>query len=203
MNLLETPIKLPKFTSLKHAAMPTKTTLNLCVREKSPNRPGRVIPALICCVVFVALFARFGVIGRWQAAAEAEAKAQQVQLELAQLQEYTQNYEQLRLEYARYFADGGGATTLADRMDLLAMVENPLMAAGRVEYFTVTENVLSAKLSGVALADTAGILARLYQYELVQDVSVYTADKDTDTAIPSVLMTITVGNQPVQEEETP
>lgn len=200
MNILETPIKLPKFTPLKQARMPSKTTLNLCVRERNPNRPSRILPALLCCVVFVALFAQFGVMGRWRTVEKAEAEAQRTQEELVRLQAYTQNYEQLRLEYAKYFSHSGTTTLLADRMDLLAMVENPLMAAGQVEYFTVTDNLLSVKLSGVALADTAGILARLYQNELVQDVSVSTADKNTDTAIPSVLMTITVGSQPVQEE---
>lgn len=212
MNILQKPIHMPKIASLKQIAalkparFPDKTTINLCIFDKNVNRPSKIVPLVILGVLVLFLFTRFGVVGRWQAVERAETAARDAQTQLAQLKEYTQNYETLRLEYDQHFpAEGQSLSSLADRMDLLALVEKVLLSAGRLEYFTVEENILSAKLSGVALDDTAGILDQLYANPLVTDVSVYTADKKTESAIPSVLMTINLGqvDESEETEETP
>ncbi len=207
MNILQQPIHLPKLRSLKQlstlkpARFPDKTTLNLCIFEKNINRPSKIVPLVFVGLLVLFLFTRFGVIGRWQAVERAETAARDTQTQLAQLKEYTKDYETLRLEYDQHFpAEGQAVSALADRMDLLSLVERTLLSAGRVEYFTVEENILSAKLSGVALDDTAGILDQLYANPLVTDVSVYTADKKTETAIASVLITINLGQVDDSEE---
>ena len=60
----------------KSVVYPSKTTINLVIKEKSKWRPGRVLPMVLALAAAVVLFGKFAVADRLAGVAEAFAAAQ-------------------------------------------------------------------------------------------------------------------------------
>lgn len=157
--------------------LPAKRVLNLAVKEKTINTPSRAIPLFALLLALIALFSKFGVSDRLGAAMKAETAAQAAEEQLAQMKVLTADYEQVRAEYERrVFDDLDTLTAGADAMDLLALLEEKLMAHARVENFSAQDPIVSVSLSGVTLAETAKLVNALEESPMVASVMVYTAN---------------------------
>lgn len=192
-NILTTDIKDIRLGDLKpgakkkagkKGAYPSKTLLNLAVKPKTINSPSRAIPLFLVLMLCVAVFCKFAVIDRLQMVVDAEAAAHNAEAELAQMQALTADYEQVRAAYeervlpAQAMAQIGGL----DAMDLLALMENKLMDHARVESFSVQEPLVSVKLAGVTLDETAKLVKALEESPMVAYVMVYTAGTGENAA---------------------
>ena len=190
MNLNK-PVRLPK----KRAAYPSKTTLNLAMKEPSQFRPQRLVPLLLVLLIAAGLFGKSAVADRLAKVSEAQARLSALEARVAELQTSTADYDQVAAEYGRYSV--GWMTdeerSIVDRTELLDLIEAQLMPAGRVLRFTASANLLSVQLSGVTLDDTSRVVERLYQQENVSNVALYTAtteEQTGDNATVSLIITL-------------
>ena len=169
----------------KKKKYPSKTTVNLAIRERSPRRISRVVCFLAILAVLVGLFSKFAVIDRLSAANQAQADAARAQALLNQLLANNSDYESVRVEYSRYFSadltENGAAAV--DCMEVLELIESRLMPRAGIS---------SASFSGSQLSLQ---LVDLDYSPIVAGVELYTADAGdalAPSADTSVSMTITL-----------
>lgn len=179
---------------LKAKKYPDKTTVNLVVRERTPRQISRAVCLFAILGILVALFCKFAVIDRLAAAARAEAAAVRAEETLARVQAANVDFDQVQMEYQRYFSKELSAeqAAAADCMDVLGLVEGKLMTSARVVSASFAGNMLSVQLSGVDLSRVSVILADLSMSPLVDGVEIYTADADGTAESATVSMTITL-----------
>lgn len=184
---------------------PTKTTVNLVIRERSKHSFSRIIPILAAVVLVVGLFCKFAVLDRFSAASRAEQEAAAAEGHLADLQASNAEYETVRVEYARYFSDEltGDIPAVADYMEVLQLIESKLMRNAGVSSATFSGNTLSVQLTDITLSRASEILADLHSSKLVESVQIYTADTDEKTSDQraTVAMTITLAAQGEEVED--
>ncbi|MDO4516831.1 MAG: hypothetical protein Q4C76_06830 [Bacillota bacterium] len=194
-----------KDSGKKQAAYPTKVTLNLAMREKSPFTPTKLIPLLLIVLLAVSLFGKFAVADRLARVNQAEAGLATLQQQKATLEASTANYDSLVEEYSRYSVSwiSDEEKALVSRQEMIALIESELMSGGQVLRFSSNGNILSVELGGITLNGTSAIVQRLYQHSDVDTVSVYTASNENEAGnYASVSMIITMklplegGNQP-------
>lgn len=185
--------------NLKQKQYPTKTTVNLVIRERSKYPFPRMVAVLAAVAVVVGLFCKFAVLDRFSAAGLAEQEASAAERHLADLQASNAEYETVRVEYARYFSDEltGDIPAVADYMEVLQLIESKLMSRAGVSSATFSGNTLSVQLTDITLSRASEILADLHGSKLVESVQIYTADTEEQTSgqRATVAMTITLAAQ--------
>lgn len=178
----------------KNDLYPSKVTLNLAMREKSPFSPLKLIPLLVLLLAAAALFSKFAVADRLAAVQRVQADLNALQQHKAELEESTAGYDELLEEYNRYSISWmtEEESQLVLRGDLLALIEEELMPKSQVRSISISGNVISVELGGITLDDTAHLVQRLYQLPSVSNVAVYTASTKTESGDQaSVFMVIT------------
>lgn len=171
----------------KKVLYPTKTTLNLCMKEKTINSPSRIIPLFLLVVLVALAFGKFAVADRLAAASRAEQAAVRAEADLSALRQQTRDYEKVREEYERTLFGGADEDQAqVDRMEVLALVEDIIMPAAQVASWSALDNMMTLSLSGLTLSDTSDLIKSLLTSDIVEAVDVYTvgADKEGEDGEP-------------------
>ena len=174
---------------------PVKITLNLYVKEKKPLRPTRLIPGVLAVLLLAALFGKFAVLDRYAAVKAAQEKLAAEQAELDAIRETYADYDEVLAEYREYNYTGFDRT-IADRLDILAILERKVFPMGDVERVSITGKTVSMTVTGLSLRQVSGLLKRLEAEPLVSQVTVSTAgygetpEDETKGAVPVANMTI-------------
>ncbi len=179
----------------RQGSYPTKTTLNLAMKEKSSFSPVKLVPLLLLLIALAALFGKFAVADRLSAVSQAEAEVAALRQRQAALEQATAGFEELSHKYAQYstgwMTEDEQAAVL--RLEMLELVESELMPSARIHRISASGNVLSVELSGVTLEGTARFVQNLYLRPDVTNVQVYTAStKDESGNQAAVSMIITM-----------
>lgn len=193
----------------KHNAYPTKTTLNLMIRERRQGDMRIIIPCVIVGVILVGLFCRFAVVGRLTAAYRAEQSALQAEQALSQAEEQLESYDEVEAQYNRYFSDALFSEDIPQEcMDVLAMMEQELMVKAQVSSCSFSGDTLLLRLKMSRFGVTSELLDALSRLPMVDHVSIsnatddpyisITGDKKGETGESIVIMTITL--REVEEE---
>ncbi len=194
----------------KHNAYPTKTTLNLMIRERRKGDLRVLIPCTLVGLLLVGLFCRYAVVERLNQAFQAEQAAIQAEQKLDEAQRELEAYDEVEAEYNRYFSDALFSKDIPQEcMDVLAMMEKQLMGKAQVTSFSFSGNTLLLQLRMSRFGVTSELLDALYKVPMVDYVSISTATDDLHTSITetddekesgesTVIMTITL--REVEEE---
>ncbi len=181
----------------RQGSYPTKTTLNLAMKEKSSFSPVKLVPLLLALFALAALFGKFAVADRLAAVSRAEAEVAALRQRQTALEQATAGFEDLSRRYAQYST--GWMTedeqTAVLRTEMLELVETELMPSAQLRRISASGNVLSVELSGVTLEGTARFVQNLYQRPDVTNVQVYTAstkDESGNQAAVSMIITMCI-----------
>lgn len=193
----------------KHNVYPTKTTLNLMIRERKQGDLRILIPCALVGLILVGLFCRYAVVGRLASAYRAEQSALQAEQELAQAQTALERYDQVEAEYSRYFSDALFSKDIPQEcMDVLAMMEQVVMGKAQVTSYSFSGNTLLLQLKMSRIGVTSELLESLSNVPMVDYVSISNAAEETITSLTGeeekktgesvVIMTVTL--REVEEE---
>lgn len=171
------PVKAPR-----KKTTPAKTSMNLYIKEKSALSPSRWLPAVLIIVILAALFGKFAVADRFARLREAESALAARQNELAQLQQTYADYDEVEEQYSQYTYRGFDRT-IADRQEILDLLERDIIPYSQTRSVSVTGNVFSTTVTGLTLDQVSTMMAKLEADPLVDTVTVSTAgyeDEQTD-----------------------
>lgn len=168
----------------KHNAYPTKTTLNLMIRERREGDLRVLIPCVLAGVILVALFCRYAVIGRLTEAYRAEEAARQAEESLRLANRELTEYDEVEAQYSRYFSDALFSDSIpVECMDVLAMMEENLMGKASVVSYSFAGDTLLLQLDVPQLGVTSELIEALYQTPMVESVRISTATDSLYTSL--------------------
>lgn len=165
--------------SKKRENYPTKRTMNLFYKPDKTTKPATI--ALYVLFAFACLLglSKFLVFDLWTQTMQARQTLESTLAQLSGMMEELADYGRVQEEYSRY-SSTEEEQELIDRMEVLALLDS---AAGEATLNAVSINgsQVQVQLSGVTLAQTAGIVTRLEESPLVASTWVDTAATTQDT----------------------
>ena len=159
----------------KAQVLPTKTTLNLAIKEKKELRLSRAVPAVLAVLAAVAVFGKFAVADRFAAAAAAEAAVDARRAELAAIRDSYADYAEVEHTYNQYTYTGFDRT-IADRLDVMSLLERDVYPVCTVRSQSIAGKSVSLTISGLTLDGISDLIARLEAEPMVARVTVSTAN---------------------------
>ena len=162
----------------RHAAKavyPEKTYMNLVVRDKVSLDVRRVVLLAAFLVVFVALFAKFGVWDFFDRVNQGRAQLAQEEVALSQLEDDLQNYGAVQEEYESFDSNAVGDGDTVGALDALALVEGSIRSSATIVEATYESNTLSLDLTDITLDSVGELAGALKAQPIVSDVLVSTA----------------------------
>ncbi len=167
---------------------PTKQEVNLAsVGEVNLDLRTAVV-AIVLIIVGATIFSIFGVAGRFAKLYAAQSAASRTEAELADAYEILAGYDMTEEEYAHYTFENMTPEELAqvEREEVLRLLDERVMGKCEVEYWSVSENVLSLRIVGLTLEQVNRVLQDINQDELVSYSTVSTAQKEDKTEEGSI-----------------
>lgn len=170
---------------------PSKSTMNLFQKEKSQIRLSVVIPCVVLILIAAALFAKFAVIDRFARLGELEAQLADEKAALDATRKSYADYNEVAEEYSRYNYTGYDKS-IADRLDVLALLEREVFPVAGVESLSVSGKTMSMTLRGLTLEQVSELLHKLEADPLVEHVTVSTMGygENVGTGEPRANMTV-------------
>ncbi|MEA4814473.1 MAG: hypothetical protein VB112_06175 [Oscillospiraceae bacterium] len=167
-----------------------KTTVNLAMRENRSGESRAVVPTAIILAVLIALFCKFGVIDPLMKASAAEQLTETESVALQSLEDANADYDEVLAKYESLNISTVSVTGSMEPMECLSLIDDNLVAASNVEAYTVSQGIITAKISGVTLNSISDIYKSLMAYDSVENVQIYTAAKGEEGSGTTATLTI-------------
>ncbi|MEA5142988.1 MAG: hypothetical protein VB023_05340 [Oscillibacter sp.] len=173
---------------------PTKTTMNLAVRETNDNSPSRVVPVFAVLVLAVALFVKFGVMDRYAALNKAQASLAASESRLTEMNQLVTGYDRVASEYHRYSGDylTDAQKQLVDRLNLLDLLQTRMAGVATLKSVSIVDNDMVVEISASSLKQVSDLRLALLQEAKVQSVTVYTATTGQTTSDGTVSASLVI-----------
>ncbi|MEG0321087.1 MAG: hypothetical protein RR606_02720 [Oscillospiraceae bacterium] len=178
--------------------LPSKSTMNLMMKEKSTYSPGRVFWGLAVVILLSLVVGKFAVADRIGDIYDRQTALAEVVAENGRMAEEAADYEKIYEQYSQF--SSGWMTeeekALYSRVDILAILEGQLMEAGQVSRFSLAGNVLSVDFTNTSLGTASDLMSKLKEFPEVVGVELYTANNQANQGESiSLSMTITFQSQ--------
>mgnify|MGYP000980439131 CR=1 FL=1 len=179
----------------KKDTYPSKTRINLAMREKRQIDPKIAIPAIFIVLLLVAAVAKFGVIDRMAQVAEAQRGLDFVLSQKAYMEAAVADYEEVRAEYAKYSINwmDDVERSLVKKTDMIDLLDNEILVDSETRSINISGNTISAELVGLDMEASSALVERLYERDDVAEVQVFritTEETVGDQVIVSILITM-------------
>lgn len=158
----------------KEKSLASKQTMNLAIRESNAARNALMIPVIAAIVLVAALVGKYAVADRLAQVNAAQREVDELKSRTAAMQDTYADFDEVRAEYNRYtYKDFD--RSLAERMDVLALIEREILPVCQVQRLALAEKQLDLALEGSTLGDGSALVARLEADPLVDSAFVSTA----------------------------
>lgn len=166
----------------KDKTIASKTTLNLAIRESTLAKSAWTIPVIAVIVVLALLVAKFAVADRLGQVAKAQRAVDQLREQVDAYKAAYADYDKVEEQYNQYtYKDFD--RSLADRMDVLALLEREIFPVCTVERLSLAQQRLDMALEGLTLENTSDLINRLKADKLVSEVWVSTSTATEDSGV--------------------
>ena len=166
----------------KGGSVANKQSMNLAVFEKKQVNPVRIVVTVLVLVLVFVVVGKFGIVDRYEKVDQARSAMQEQQDLYNALLIANAEYNDVLLEFNKY---SFGAMTdeeraVADRGEVLDLIEGYLVSAARIEKVSLTANELNVEMSGINLEKASSLMNNLMTDELVKNVTVSNANTKED-----------------------
>lgn len=159
--------------------MPTKTTINLAIKEEEAVSLRRLLPGLILAVLLVIFLGKTFVFDRVAAMLTASNEVTQMQSQLEAAYSTIASYDEIEDDYAHYTYSGMTEEELnrVDRVSVMALVRQVMQAGVTTRNWSLTENELTIQVTGTSLQTLNELSKRLESNPIVDRCVITTANK--------------------------
>lgn len=166
----------------KGGSVANKQSMNLAVFEKKQVNPVRILVTVLVLVLVFVVVGKFGILDRYEKVDQARSAMQDQQDLYNALLIANAEYNDVLLEFNKY---SFGAMTdeeraVADRGEVLDLIEGYLVSAAQIENVSLTANELNVEMSGINLEKASSLMNNLMTDELVKNVTVSNANTKED-----------------------
>ena len=146
--------------------IPTKTTLNLCMKEKSVISPALFVPLLVIVLALAAVIGYFGVYKQFERVKIAQAELDEAESHLQQTLDKMSDYDDVQKRYNQYNYEGFDGT-IHDSMVILDLLERQIYPVSTVRSISFNKNLITLELSGMTADDVATLVVKLGEEDIV------------------------------------
>lgn len=177
-------LQLPGKGKAGRTKLPTKRTINLASVTEEKMNIKVAVPAVILIVLAAGVLAKFGVVDRLQAMADAEGEAASLRSQVDALYAEIGQYETLEADYAHYTYSGMTDEELAltHRADVIDMLNRTLRPEDSAGSWSISNNRLTIEVVGRSLQQI-NELARLLEADPMVDFCTVTNAVMTETEV--------------------
>lgn len=190
----------------KKTVLPTKTTINLAMKEENSITPRRLAVYIAAALLAAVVVAKFGFIDQYARVNGAKAQYETVHAQYTQTEDALSHYAEVESQYLRYSKtwmqdEDSDEYVGVDRAEILDLVEKDMMSVGKVDGLTVKGNVMVANMSGMDLEQISKMFTVLDKEPLVQSLALTIAQTEDDVAASVLKFSVTMQlQQPTSEE---
>ncbi len=187
--------------------LPDKRTINLATVGVTRINPLQALPGILIVLVLAAAFSKFAVVDRLTVMYAAEAGAVQAEQQLKAAYKKLDSFGELESEYAHYTYTGmtDEELSLANRADVISLVERVVLPSDLTISWSLTGNKLSLTVTAETLQDINLLVQEIENDPLVSYCTVVSAkhDEEKETNTATVLtMSETEDETSVAESDT-
>lgn len=174
------------------AVYPTKTAINLVRQDKTRSMLLTELALFVIVVALIGVFGKFAVVDPLADGMSSSADVAAAQAHLDQLTAENADYAELDDTYARYIVTGltEEELNLANRNELLDLIQANLMSVGYLSSLKVAGNVVSATSLGADLTAVSQLVETLEGDSRVAHVTVSTAQGTDNTTSATIEVTM-------------
>lgn len=157
--------------------MPDKRSINFVTAGIKPTNWGRTAAVIVVGTALVLVAAKYAVLDRFQQVYEARTEVAEIQEQLTEAYRKLDQYKDISELYAHYTFSGMTAAelALADRVDVIEMIETVIMPSAQVSSWNLAGNIVSVNISSSTLQQINLITQRLEENEMVSYCNVTAA----------------------------
>lgn len=158
----------------KEKSLASKRTMNLAIRESNAARNALMVPVIAAIVLVAALVGKFAVADRLAEVRAAQREVDAIKSQTEAMMDAYADFDEVAEQYNQYtYKDFD--RSLAERMDVLALIEREIFPVCQVQRLALAEKRLDLALEGSTLGDGSALVARLEADPLVDAAFVSTA----------------------------
>ena len=178
----------------KAVRCPTKRSVTLAKRPPRTRSAVTLVLGIVLIAALALAVAKFAVLDQLARQRAAEQQYQSVHAQYAEMQNALENYDAVEQEYRTYsrswMTEENGSFVDVDRMDVLALVEQELMARGEVRSFVAQQNTLVVHMAGMSLAEVSAMLESVQRQPIVAGASLNLASTADEAGLLEFSVTI-------------
>lgn len=180
------------YTKSKKKTFPTKTTMNLYYKEEVSTKVSTWMLYVLFALVVLLAFAKFSFFDVREQLVDANQSLGETQSQLAGIQAELKDYNTVDRQYMIYSYGylTGDDSSLADRLDILQMVESKLMDKAQISSLSISGNTVTVNFSSITLKTAASIVKDLKTSSMVTNVTVDTAASDAGSQSATMVITV-------------
>lgn len=170
---------------------PVPKGINLYYKEGNTTKASTMILYATFAVLVLIAFVKFGVVDVLHDVKVADHAVYENQRYISRQKNYLRKYDHVNAEYSLYAPRFKREDeNIPDRMDVLKLFEETVLAESKVSNFVLTGNLASITYSGLTLEQTSALVHRLEGYEMIERVDINTASSsDTEGVQTQMLVT--------------
>ena len=181
----------------KRREYPTKRAMNLYFKEDRTTGPATAMLYILFILVVLGAAGKVMVFDRLQTLNALETEALRLEEETLSVQTRRADYQTVREDYTR-LAPTAEELAEPDRTAVLDLIDEVIRPAARISQVTIQDRQVLVSFSGVTLVETAELVSRLEQSDLVARTTVDTAaseDGDRTRVDVDMLIELTGGEE--------
>ena len=154
-------------------ALPSKTGMNLLVRERKTRGAWKYVLAAAALALLVAAFAKFAVVDVFKQIDLKNTELHAAQQELSAVNKQLENYDAVLEEYRSYTGIASEGTV--DALSVMNMVGNVIQPRATVTAASTADGMLVVNVKGISLDELGKLADTLRAESMIKDVVVTTA----------------------------
>lgn len=157
---------------------PTKKSINLHIEEDHTSQNLGAVAIFAVFMVALGFFTKFFILDRIDAVNQAEAQYDQLQQEVAAIEQSLSSYDGVQAEYSHYGNDFMTDDEKAeqDRLEVLKVIEEEPLQDGTVTNVSISGNVATLTMKSARLEDVSALVANVESHSNVEYAVVSTAN---------------------------
>lgn len=194
------PGSTPSNGVIPKAKLPTKTTINLVMKEERKYSTKKVAIFGAAALVILLLVLKFTVFDQYAKVRQQQALFDETHAKYAAMEEALSHYGEVEAEYRRYAMDWMNDIDSEDyigveRVKILDMIEKDMMSVGTVSDVSISGQVLTVKMSGMNLEQISKMFSVLDNEPIVAALELNIAQTEENAGSQALEFSVTIALQ--------
>lgn len=183
-------------------ALPTKTTMNLMSKDRHAGDQRKRIITIAAIVLVAVLFGKFAIFDLFAQVNAKQNELGQAQTEMISAQSQLGDYSSVLSEYQSYIGAEREGSLIPDALIVVKMIDHVVGEEANITGISMSDTQVTVNINKITLKKVGDLAKKLRKQEIVQSVSVSTADNAQQGSDVTATLTVTLIGGETAEDDT-